>query len=596
MAAAATSAALSGAPSVAASIVSSSSSTSPALGFKILAECSKTKARTSLMKLPHYTVELPMFMPVGTQGTMKGLLPQQVKDANAQLILGNTYHLGTRPGKDLLNKFEGLHSFMQWDCALLTDSGGFQMVSLLELAEITEEGVKFKSPYDGSECMLTPEESIEIQNAIGADIMMQLDDVVDVRETNYERFKTATYRTTRWLDRCMKANKNPERQNLFPIIQGGLFPDLRKISLEQLIARDAPGYAIGGLSGGEEKDKFWPTIHLCTDHLPKNKPRYCMGVGFAVDLVVCCAMGVDMFDCVFPTRTARFGCALVDNGQINLKSREFINDFIPIDEKCDCSTCQNYTRAYLHTIVTKETVACHLLSIHNIAYQMRLMKNIRESIKKGCFVEFVQDFMSTYYKNQEYPQWVVDCLAAVNISLKKSCSDSAQAPSADLEDLEDSEDRLWDLRSDFEKLSHTGYRNAILGDFEEEEAEGRLQGFRKAFQPQSSINPTSLLSRIDGFLLGCLIKCNLSEEQVNEAYKIQAEIKHSLQLYYKPNSELFDKIMTDGEDAKVSRQCSSECSCLLNNDKVLIEEKVKSIVNRTRTFSKSVGWALPPNI
>ncbi|XP_063601312.1 queuine tRNA-ribosyltransferase catalytic subunit 1-like isoform X2 [Penaeus indicus] len=419
MAAAATSAALSGAPSVAASIVSSSSSTSPALGFKILAECSKTKARTSLMKLPHYTVELPMFMPVGTQGTMKGLLPQQVKDANAQLILGNTYHLGTRPGKDLLNKFEGLHSFMQWDCALLTDSGGFQMVSLLELAEITEEGVKFKSPYDGSECMLTPEESIEIQNAIGADIMMQLDDVVDVRETNYERFKTATYRTTRWLDRCMKANKNPERQNLFPIIQGGLFPDLRKISLEQLIARDAPGYAIGGLSGGEEKDKFWPTIHLCTDHLPKNKPRYCMGVGFAVDLVVCCAMGVDMFDCVFPTRTARFGCALVDNGQINLKSREFINDFIPIDEKCDCSTCQNYTRAYLHTIVTKETVACHLLSIHNIAYQMRLMKNIRESIKKGCFVEFVQDFMSTYYKNQEYPQWVVDCLAAVNISLKK---------------------------------------------------------------------------------------------------------------------------------------------------------------------------------
>lgn len=595
MAAAATSSALSGAPSVAASLVSSSS-TSPALGFKILAECSKSKARTSLMKLPHYTVELPMFMPVGTQGTMKGLLPQQVKDAKAQLILGNTYHLGTRPGKDLLNKFEGLHNFMQWDRALLTDSGGFQMVSLLELAEITEEGVKFKSPYDGSECMLTPEESIEIQNAIGADIMMQLDDVVDVKETDYERFKTATYRTTRWLDRCMKANKNPDRQNLFPIIQGGLFPDLRKISLEQLIARDAPGYAIGGLSGGEDKDKFWPTIHLCTDHLPKNKPRYCMGVGFAVDLVVCCAMGVDMFDCVFPTRTARFGCALVDNGQINLKSREFMSDFIPIDEKCDCTTCQNYTRAYLHTIVTKETVACHLLSIHNIAYQMRLMKNIRESIKKGCFVEFVQDFMSTYYKNQEYPQWVVDCLAAVNITLKKSCSDSAHTPSADLEDLEDSEDSLWDLRSDFEKLSHTGYRNAILGDFEEEEAEGRLQGFRKAFQHQSNINPTSLLSKIDGFLIGCLIKCDLSEEQVDEAYKIQAEIKHSLGLYYKPNSALFEKIMTDSEDAKaMSQHCSSECSCL-NDNEVLIEEKVQSIVNRTRTFSKNVGWVLPPNI
>lgn len=397
----------------------SSSSSSPALSFSILAECAKSKARTSLMKLPHYTVELPMFMPVGTQGTMKGLLPEQVKDANAQIILGNTYHLGTRPGKDLLNKFKGLHNFMQWDRALLTDSGGFQMVSLLELAEITEEGVKFRSPYDGSECMLTPEESIEIQNAIGGDIMMQLDDVVDVREKDYERFKIATHRTTRWLDRCMKANKNPDRQNLFPIVQGGLFPDLRKISLEELIARDAPGYAVGGLSGGEEKDKFWPTVHLCTDHLPKNKPRYCMGVGFAVDLVVCCALGVDMFDCVFPTRTARFGCALVDNGQINLKAREFANDFRPLDEKCDCTTCQNYTRAYLNTIVTKETVACHLLSIHNISYQMRLMKNIRESIKEGRFEEYVQDFMSTYYKGKTYPKWVIDALSAVNITLRE---------------------------------------------------------------------------------------------------------------------------------------------------------------------------------
>nr|XP_045618263.1 queuine tRNA-ribosyltransferase catalytic subunit 1-like isoform X2 [Procambarus clarkii]XP_045618264.1 queuine tRNA-ribosyltransferase catalytic subunit 1-like isoform X2 [Procambarus clarkii]XP_045618265.1 queuine tRNA-ribosyltransferase catalytic subunit 1-like isoform X2 [Procambarus clarkii] len=359
------------ATATAAAIGSSSSSSSPALTFRVLAECSKSKARTSLMKLPHYTVELPMFMPVGTQGTMKGLLPEQVKDTKAQIILGNTYHLGSRPGKDLLQDFGGLHKFMQWDRALLTDSGGFQMVSLLELAEITEEGVKFKSPYDGSECMLTPEESIEIQNAIGADIMMQLDDVVNVKEKEYERFKTSTYRTTRWLDRCMKANKNPERQNLFPIVQGGLFPDLRKISLEQLIARDAPGYAIGGLSGGEEKDKFWPVVHLCTDQLPKNKPRYCMGVGFAVDLVVCCALGVDMFDCVFPTRTARFGCALVNNGQINLKSREFVSDFGPIDENCDCTTCKNYTRAYLHTIVTKETVACHLLSLHNIAYQKR---------------------------------------------------------------------------------------------------------------------------------------------------------------------------------------------------------------------------------
>jgi len=237
------------------------------------------------------------------QGTLKGVIPEQLEQLNCQIMLGNTYHLGTRPGPELLKSCGGLHNFMGWSRNLLTDSGGFQMVSLLELAEITEEGVKFKSPYDGSECLLTPERSIEIQNAIGADIIMQLDDVVSSTVSG-PRVKEAMFRTTRWLDRCLKAHKKPESQNLFPIVQGGLDLELRRESAKQLMERDVAGFAIGGLSGGEEKDDFWKMVHLSTDLLPKEKPRYLMGVGFAADLVVCCALGVDMFDCVFPTRTA----------------------------------------------------------------------------------------------------------------------------------------------------------------------------------------------------------------------------------------------------------------------------------------------------
>nr|CAD7257307.1 unnamed protein product [Timema shepardi]CAD7568065.1 unnamed protein product [Timema californicum] len=274
-----------------------------ALSFKILAKCNKSKARASVMTLPHHEVNTPVFMPVGTQGTLKGLLPDQLENLNCQIILGNTYHLGTRPGAALIKKAGGLHKFMSWKRALLTDSGGFQMVSLLKLAEITEKGVKFQSPYNGSEVMLTPEHSIEIQNNIGADIVMQLDDVVRTTITG-PRVEEAMHRTTRWLDRCLKAHKNPETQNIFPIVQGGLNFELRTQSALQLTKREVNGFAIGGLSGGESKDDFWKMVHLSTDILPEQKPRYLMGVGFAADLVVCCALGVDMFDCVFPTRTA----------------------------------------------------------------------------------------------------------------------------------------------------------------------------------------------------------------------------------------------------------------------------------------------------
>ncbi|XP_054283143.1 queuine tRNA-ribosyltransferase catalytic subunit 1-like [Macrosteles quadrilineatus] len=393
---------------------------SSALTFNILACCNMSMARTAIMKLPHYDVETPVFMPVGTQGTLKGLLPEQLKALDCQIMLGNTYHLGTRPGPELIKKAGGLHKFMGWDRALLTDSGGFQMVSLLTLAEITEEGVKFKSPYtEDQELMLSPETSIKIQNAIGADIIMQLDDVIKTTSTG-PRVEEATYRTTRWLDRCLAAHENPGTQNIFPIVQGVLDERLRVESAKQHAQRDVRGFAIGGLSGGEAKDDFWRMVHLSSTHLPDDRPRYVMGVGFAVDLVVCVALGADMFDCVFPTRTARFGCALVDSGQINLKHKKYEEDYRPIQDDCDCSTCKHYTRAYLHCIATALPVACHLLTVHNLSYQMRLMKGMRESIKAQRFPEYVQGFMSKMYSDSKYPKWVTDALAKVNIHLTPS--------------------------------------------------------------------------------------------------------------------------------------------------------------------------------
>jgi queuine tRNA-ribosyltransferase len=281
----------------------SSGRNAAAMAFKILAECPVSKARAAVMSLPHADVETPVFMPVGTQGTLKGVTPRQLEGLDCRILLANTYHLGNRPGCDVLERVGGLHKFMGWNRALLTDSGGFQMVSLLKLAEITEDGVKFRSPHDDSEMVLTPEYSTQIQNTIGADIIMQLDDVVHSSTTGY-RVEEAMWRTLRWLDRCISAHKKPDDQNLFGIVQGGLQPDLRKTCVEEMVKRGLPGYAIGGLSGGEEKDVFWRVVSLCTDLLPRDKPRYCMGVGYSVDLVVCSALGVDMYDCVFPTRTA----------------------------------------------------------------------------------------------------------------------------------------------------------------------------------------------------------------------------------------------------------------------------------------------------
>lgn len=390
------------------------------------------------MRLPHYTVHTPVFMPVGTSGCMKGLTTAQLEDLDCHIILGNTYHLGLQPGKDLLDEVGGLHEFMGWKRGLLTDSGGFQMVSLLKLSEITEEGVSFVSPFDGvTKTLLTPEHSIAIQNAIGADVIMQLDDVVSSLTTG-PRVEEAMWRSIRWLDRCLEAHQKPETQNLFPIIQGGLDERLRTICVGEMVKRNANGYAIGGLSGGESKDAFWRIVSLCTDLLPHNKPRYCMGVGYSEDLVVCSALGVDMYDCVFPTRTARFGNALSRDGWMKLKQPKFQHDHRPIEPDCDCLTCTRHTRSYLHRLLhSKETVGCHLLSIHNISYQMRLMRDIRQSIIDDSFPQFIRGFMYRYYKDgvmasigkddycdpgktvgdKGFPLWITNALASVSIAL-----------------------------------------------------------------------------------------------------------------------------------------------------------------------------------
>ncbi|EDW03745.1 queuine tRNA-ribosyltransferase catalytic subunit [Drosophila grimshawi] len=388
----------------------------PPLTYKVVAECSVSKARAGLMMLRHSEVRTPVFMPVGTQGTLKGVLPDQLIELDCQILLGNTYHLGLRPGIETLQRAGGLHNFMGWPRAILTDSGGFQMVSLLQLAEIDERGVNFRSPFDNSECMLTPEHSMQIQNAIGADIMMQLDDVVKTTTTG-PRVEEAMERTIRWVDRCLKAHARDDDQSLFPIVQGGLEIPLRERCVSALMERQVRGFAVGGLSGGESKHDFWRMVHVCTDHLPRDKPRYLMGVGFAADLVVCVALGVDMFDCVFPTRTARFGCALVDSGQLNLKHQKYKHDMEPIDAACGCGTCRRYSRSYLHHIATNESVSCSLLSVHNVAYQLRLMGSMREAIQHDKFPQFVRDFMERHYGSEPIPNWIREALKAVKIEL-----------------------------------------------------------------------------------------------------------------------------------------------------------------------------------
>jgi tRNA-guanine transglycosylase len=388
-------------------------SSTGALSFEIVG--SDVRARASILTLPHGEVFTPVFMPVGTYGAMKSVPAEDLERMGPQIILANTYHVGNRPGGDFLDSVGGLHNFMKWKRNMLTDSGGFQMVSLAKLLSLTEEGVEFESPVDHSKMLLTPELSMKIQNSIGADIMMVLDDVVSSLCEDRKRVKEATERTIRWLDRCIAAHKAPRTQNLFAIIQGGLDPELREWSLTETIKRDTPGFAIGGLSGGESKDQFWRVVSQCTYRLPTFKPRYVMGIGYTLDILCCVSLGADMFDCVYPTRTARFGTALVPGGQMRLTHSSFKNDIGVIDPHCKCRACGELkiSRAYLHPIAGKESVAARLITEHNIVYMMTFMNNIRDSIKEGRFEEFVRDFLLTMFPksdNMKPPRWVRNCL------------------------------------------------------------------------------------------------------------------------------------------------------------------------------------------
>ena len=340
-----------------------------------------------------------------------------------QVILGNTYHLGQKPGAEVLESFGGLHSFMNWGRGMLTDSGGFQMVSLLDLADITEEGVTFQSPTTGERMLLTPERSMAIQNSIGADILMALDDVVSSVHVGPERFEEATYRTLRWIDRCVAAHARPNEQSLFAIVQGGLDARLRDICLRGLIERDAslPGYAIGGLAGGEDKASFCRVVSQCTAALPPNKPRYVMGVGYPLDIVVCSALGADMYDCVYPTRTARFGTALVPEGTLRVRQACYAHDNTPLDASCGCAVCRTYSRAYLYGSVTREPRASHLLSYHNLYYMQRFTRDMRASIEDGSFPEWVRAFVRAqkgqFPNGGAVPDWVRDALRDAGIEL-----------------------------------------------------------------------------------------------------------------------------------------------------------------------------------
>ena len=358
-------------------------------------------ARAATLRLSHGSVRAPVFMPVGTQGAIKGITFDQMKtQLDCEILLANTYHLGLRPGEELLRDVGGLHKLAGWNRSMLTDSGGFQMVSLLPLANITEDGVSFASSHDDTRLLLRPEDSMRIQNAIGADIIMQLDDVVHVRTTG-PRVEEAMHRSIRWLDRCIASHQAPKSQHLFAIIQGGTDLDLRSHCVREMTRRNCPGYAIGGLSGGEAKEVFWRVVARCTAELPRDKPRYVMGVGYPVDIVVCVALGADMFDCVYPTRTARFGTALTSRGLIHIGKPHYAADCGPLESGCTCVTCCRFTRQQLHKMSKQGGVIGSLLSLHNLHYMLTLMRAMRQSIVSKSFSRFVTHFMVDYFSAEE---------------------------------------------------------------------------------------------------------------------------------------------------------------------------------------------------
>ena len=358
--------------------------------FEVIKECPHTKARAGRFHTPHGVIETPVFMPVGTQATVKTMTPDELKENNAQIILGNTYHLYLRPGHELIKEAGGLHKFMNWDRPILTDSGGFQVFSLGELRKIKEEGVTFRSHLDGSKHLFSPERVMEIEEAIGADIAMAFDECTPY-PADYAYAKNSMERTTRWLERCVKAHTR-EDQALFGIIQGSMFKDLREESARQVTSFDLPGYGIGGLSVGEPAEVMYEMLDYNTDIMPKNKPRYLMGVGTPANILEAVSRGIDIFDCVMPTRNARHGHAFTMEGCRNLMNAKYKLDENPIDETCDCPVCTHHTRAYVHHLLkSKEMLGMRLAVMHNLYFYNSFMEKIRTALDSGSFQAFYSE-------------------------------------------------------------------------------------------------------------------------------------------------------------------------------------------------------------
>lgn len=373
--------------------------TSP-IRFELIKTCKQTGARLGVLHTPHGSFETPMFMPVGTLATVKTLSPEELKEMGAGIILSNTYHLWLRPGHEIVREAGGLHSFMNWDRGILTDSGGFQVFSLSDFRKIEEEGVYFRNHLNGDKLFLSPEKAIEIQNALGSDIIMAFDECPPYPAT-YEYMKQSVERTSRWAERCLKAHKRPDVQGLFGIVQGGEFEDLRRQSAQDLVSLDFPGYAVGGLSVGEPKEVMNRVLEFTTPLLPADKPRYLMGVGSPDSLIDGAIRGIDMFDCVLPTRIGRNGTVMTSQGRVVIKNAQYARDFSPLDPNCDCYTCRNYTRAYIrHLIKCDETFGIRLTSYHNVYFLIKLMEQVRQAIREDRLRDFRDEFFERYGFNK----------------------------------------------------------------------------------------------------------------------------------------------------------------------------------------------------
>ena len=366
--------------------------------FEVVKTCPVTGARAGILTTPHAVIETPVFMPMGTQATVKALTQQELIDLGARIILGNAYHLYLRPGHDLIRDAGGLHRFMGWDGAILTDSGGFQVFSLNDLRNITEEGVTFRSHIDGSKHLFTPERVMEIEHALGADIIMAFDECIPY-PSEREYVAKSCARTARWALRCREAHRslNDGSQALFGIAQGGIYPDLREANARELVEMDFPGYAIGGPAVGEAKEDMFAMIEATTAVLPREKPRYLMGVGYPDDIIAAVSRGVDLFDCVLPTRNARNGTVFTRFGRLVVKNAHQAREFRPIDDQCGCPACRQYTRAYIrHLFQAGEILASRLATIHSIYFYLDTMRSMRRAIMENRFPEWRNDFLRAY--------------------------------------------------------------------------------------------------------------------------------------------------------------------------------------------------------